>query len=49
MIVQQVDVKEIVKSLRSGGEADALVLTGEPLYTVSPDFISPVYSLMVGR
>ncbi|KAJ3897804.1 hypothetical protein F5879DRAFT_995513 [Lentinula edodes] len=30
----QVDVKEIVKSLRSGGEAEALVLTGEPLYTV---------------
>ncbi|KAJ3927246.1 MAG: hypothetical protein NXY57DRAFT_965660 [Lentinula lateritia] len=33
-IEEQVDVKEIVKSLRSGGEADALVLTGEPLYTV---------------
>ncbi|KAJ3809825.1 hypothetical protein F5876DRAFT_77400 [Lentinula aff. lateritia] len=30
-----VDVKEIVKCLWSGGEADAIVLTGEPLYTVS--------------
>ncbi|KAJ3845664.1 hypothetical protein EV368DRAFT_90321 [Lentinula lateritia] len=29
-----VDVKEIVKSLQSGGEADAIVLTGEPLHTV---------------
>ncbi|KAJ3850138.1 hypothetical protein EV368DRAFT_66848 [Lentinula lateritia] len=30
----EVDAKEIVKGLRSGGEAEAIVLTGEPLYTV---------------
>ncbi|KAH7871980.1 uncharacterized protein C8R40DRAFT_1174052 [Lentinula edodes] len=30
----QVDVKEIVRSLRAGGDAEAIVLTGEPLYTV---------------
>ncbi|KAJ3878151.1 hypothetical protein F5879DRAFT_988131 [Lentinula edodes] len=39
-----VDVKEIVKSLRSGGEAEAIILTGEPLYTVLKKEKSKKYS-----